>query len=162
MLSQVNNIISTYFTSFFELGSVSALELVNRTWQMPLGIIGQAIGIAMLPSLAAVYESNKNSEVIYKINTSMRLVIFLSIPSAVGLSILAIPVIQLLFNFGTINRSGILLTANLLIGYSLALVMQCVLTIVNRIYFSTKNSIIPFWGSLIGVVSNFFIAFVLL
>lgn len=162
MLSQVNNIISTYFTSFFELGSVSALELVNKTWQMPLGIIGQAIGIAMLPSLVAVYESNKNSEVIYKINTSMRLVIFLSIPSAVGLSILAIPVIQLLFNFGTINRSGILLAANLLIGYSLALVMQCVITIVNRVYFSTKNSIIPFWGSLIGVVSNFLIAFVML
>ena len=49
-----------------------------------------------------------------------------------------------------------------MIGYSLALVMQCIITIVNRVYFSTKNSIIPFWGSLIGVVFNYLIAYLLL
>ena len=162
MLGQVNLIISRYFTAFFDTGSVTALELVNKTWQMPLGIIAQAIGIAMLPSLAAVYDSDKKSEVIYKINSAMRLVIFLSIPSAIGLSVLSKPLIQVLFNFGTIDQEGIMLAANLLIGYSLALVMQCVITIVNRVYFSTKNSIIPFWGSLIGVIFNYLIALIMI
>ncbi len=162
MLGQVNQIISNYFTAFFETGSVTALELVTKTWQMPLGIIAQAIGIAMLPSLAAVYDSDKKSEVIYKINSALRLVIFLSIPSAIGLSVLSKPLIQVLFNFGTIDQKGIMLAANLLVGYSLALVMQCVITIVNRVYFSTKNSVIPFWGSLIGVTFNYIIAFALL
>ncbi|HOR89946.1 MAG TPA: murein biosynthesis integral membrane protein MurJ [Clostridia bacterium] len=162
MLGQISLIISRYFTAFFDVGSVTALELVNKTWQMPLGIIAQAIGIAMLPSLAAVYDADKKSEVVYKINTSLRLVIFLAIPSAIGLSVLSKPLIQVLFNYGTIEQEGITLAANLLIGYSLALVMQCIITIVNRVYFSTKNSIIPFWGSLIGVVFNYLIAYLLL
>lgn len=162
MLGQITLITSRYFTAFFDTGSVTALELVNKTWQMPLGIIAQAIGIAMLPSLAAVYESKKNNEVIYKINSAMRLVIFLAIPSAVGLSVLSKPLIQVLFNFGTIDQNGIFLAANLLVGYSVALVMQCIITIMNRVYFSTKNSIIPFWGSLVCVIFNYLIAFTLL
>lgn len=161
MLGQVNQIISNYFAAFFDTGSVTTLELVNKTWQMPLGIIAQAIGIAMLPSLSAVYENDKVKEVIFKINSSLRLVLFLSIPSAVGLSILSKPLIQVLFNFGTIDKKGIELASMLLIGYSLGLVMQCIITIMYRVYFSTKNSIIPFWGSLIGVVFNYIIAFTL-
>lgn len=162
MLVQVSLMVSRHFTAFFDVGSVTALELVNKTWQMPLGIIAQAIGIAMLPSLSAVYENDKVKEVIFKINSSLRLVLFLSIPSAVGLSVLSKPLIQVLFNFGTIDNKGIELASMLLIGYSLGLVMQCIITIMYRVYFSTKNSIIPFWGSLIGVVFNYIIAFTLL
>jgi putative peptidoglycan lipid II flippase len=161
MLGQVNQIISYYFAAFFATGSVSALELANKTWQMPLGIIAQAIGIAMLPSLTAVYDSNKKSEVIYKINSALRLVIFLAIPSAIGISVLSKPLVQVLFDFGSIDNNGIMLAANLLVGYALGLVMQCVISIVDRVYFSTKNSVIPFWGSLIGVVFNYLIAFIL-
>lgn len=161
-LVQVNIMISRYFMQFFDTGAVTALELVNKTWQMPLGIIGQAIGIAMLPSLAAIYNSDKTSELIRKINSAMRLVIFLAIPSAIGLVVMSKPLIQVLFNFGTIGDDGVNLAASLLVGYGVALVMQCLITIIDRIYFSTKNSIIPFWGSLICVVANFFIAYLLL
>ncbi|MFA7672504.1 MAG: murein biosynthesis integral membrane protein MurJ [Clostridia bacterium] len=161
-LVQVNYIISKYFAQFFDTGAVTALELANKTWQMPLGIIGQAIGIAMLPSLAAVYNSDKIPELIRKINSAMRLVIFLAIPSTIGLAVMSKPLIQVLFNFGTIGDEGVLFTASLLIGYSVALIMQCLITILDRIYFSTKNSIIPFWGSLICAVANFLIAYLLL
>jgi putative peptidoglycan lipid II flippase len=161
-LVQVNIMISRYFTQFFDTGAVTALELVNKTWQMPLGIIGQAIGIAMLPSLAAIYNSEKTQELIRKINSAMRLVIFLAIPSAIGLIVMSKPLIQLLFNFGTIGDDGVNLASSLLIGYGVALIMQCLITIIDRIYFSTKNSIIPFWGSLICVAANILIAFLLL
>lgn len=162
LLGQVTLVISRYFTAFFDTGSVSALELVNKTWQMPLGIIAQAIGIAMLPSLAAIYEKNQLKEAVFKINASLKLVLFLSIPSAVGLSVLSKSLIQVLFNFGTIDHSGIILSANLLIGYSLGLVMQSIITILNRVYFSTKNSVIPFWASVIGLVLNYLFTYALL
>lgn len=151
---QINYIVSKYFASFFEEGSFSALEVAGKTWQMPLGIIAQAVGVAILPSLSALYAFKKFNELGDKLNSALRFVLFLAIPSAMGLAIISKPTIQLLFNWGELTEKGVILSATMLAFYSLSVVTQSINTIMNRAYYSTKNSVLPLIAGSIGIVAN--------
>jgi len=151
---QINYIVSKYFASFFEEGSFSALEVAGKTWQMPLGIIAQAVGVAILPSLSALYAFNKFDELGDKLNSALRFVLFLAVPSAMGLAIISKPTIQLLFNWGELTEKGVILAATMLTFYSFSVVTQSVNTIMNRAYYSTKNSVLPLVAGSIGIIAN--------
>lgn len=152
---QINYIVSKYFASFFAEGSFSALEVAGKTWQMPLGIIAQAVGVAILPSLSALYAFNKLDELGDKLNSALRFVLFLAVPSAMGLAIISIPTIELMFNWGELSQTGVILAASMLTFYALSVVTQSVNTIMNRAYYSTKNSVLPLIAGSIGIVVNF-------
>lgn len=159
-LMQLNLIVSKSYATFYDEGSLSALELANKTWQMPLGIIAQAIGVAMLPSLSALFMQKKFNEYEKKLNTALNLVMFLGIPSAVAMALLSESIIRVLFNTsGTLSQGEIKMTASILTFYCIALVTQCYNTIMNRAYYSTKNSSIPFIGGALGICLNFVLAY---
>jgi len=156
---QINFIISKYYTTFFDEGSLSALEVAGKTWQMPLGIIAQAVGVAILPSLSALYAFGKFNELGEKLNSAIRFVLFLAVPSAAGLAIISKPTIQLMFNWGNLDDAAVSLTAAMLTLYSLSIVTQSINTIMNRAYYSTKNSMLPFIAGSIGIIINFILAY---
>ena len=156
---QINFIVSKYYTTFFDEGSLSALEVAGKTWQMPLGIIAQAVGVAILPSLSALYAFEKFKELGEKLNSAIRFVLFLAVPSAVGLAVISKPTIQLMFNWGNLDDAAVTLTATMLTLYSLSIVTQSINTIMNRAYYSTKNSVLPFIAGSIGMVINFLLAY---
>jgi len=158
---QINYIVSKYFASFFEKGSFSALEVAGKTWQMPLGIIAQAVGVAILPSLSALYAFKKFGELEDKLNSALRFVLFLAVPSAMGLAIISKPTIQLLFNWGELTETGVILAGSMLTFYSVSVVTQSVNTIMNRAYYSTKNSVLPLIAGSIGIVVNFGLAYLI-
>ena len=158
---QINYIVSKYFASFFEEGSFSALEVAGKTWQMPLGIIAQAVGVAILPSLSALYAFKKYGELEDKLNSALRFVLFLAVPSAMGLAIISKPTIQLLFNWGELTETGVILAGSMLTFYSVSVVTQSVNTIMNRAYYSTKNSVLPLIAGSIGIVVNFGLAYLI-
>jgi putative peptidoglycan lipid II flippase len=79
---QVNIIISNSVTTNFPEGSVTALNIASKTWQMPLGIIAQSMGVAMLPVLSTLFAAEKKDEFIQKFNKALRTVLMLAIPSA--------------------------------------------------------------------------------
>lgn len=158
---QINFIVSKYYTTFFDEGSLSALEVAGKTWQMPLGIIAQAVGVAILPSLSALYAFKKLDELGNKLNSALRFVFFLAVPSAVGLALVSRPAIQVLFNWGNLTREGVLLTATMLVFYSFSIVTQSINTIMNRAFYSTKNSTIPFLAGSIGMIVNLLLAYLI-
>ncbi|MBN2851098.1 MAG: murein biosynthesis integral membrane protein MurJ [Clostridia bacterium] len=161
-LMQLNMIVSKSYTTQFDSGSLSALELANRTWQMPLGIIAQAVGVAVLPGLSGLFANNKHGEYEKRLNTSLRLVLFLGIPSAFAFAVFSQSIVQLMFNFNnSLTYENVQLTGAILTFYSVALIAQCVNTIMNRAYYSTKNSMIPFWGGSISIGINFLLAYLI-
>ncbi|HBN83952.1 MAG TPA: murein biosynthesis integral membrane protein MurJ [Clostridiales bacterium] len=152
---QVNIIISNSVSTNFAEGSVTALSLANKTWQMPLGIIAQSMGVAMLPILSALYAATKHDEFIQKFNKALRTVLMLSVPSAFGLAILANPVIRTLFKFSDkLTEADINLTARILAVYAIALVAQSINTIMNRSFFSVKDAITPLISGIVAIIVN--------
>jgi putative peptidoglycan lipid II flippase len=155
---QINYIVSKSFSSIYGEGSLSALEVAGKTWQMPLGIIAQAVGVAILPSLSALYATGKFDKLGEKLNSALRFVLFLAVPSAMGLAIISKPTIQLLFNWGSLTEAGVMLAAAMLTFYSISVVTQSINTIMNRAYYSTKNSFLPMVAGSFGIVVNYLLA----
>lgn len=155
---QINYIISKSFSTIYGEGSLSALEVAGKTWQMPLGIIAQAVGVAILPSLSALYATGKLDELSEKLNSALRFVLFLAVPSAMGLAIISTPTIQLLFNWGSLTETGVILAASMLTFYSISVITQSINTIMNRAYYSTKNSFLPMVAGSFGIAMNYILA----
>lgn len=158
---QINYIVSKSFSSTFGEGSLSALEVAGKTWQMPLGIIAQAVGVAILPSLSALYATGKFDELGEKLNAALRFVLFLAVPSAMGLAIISTPTIQLLFNWGSLTETGVVLASSMLMFYSISVITQSINTIMNRAYYSTKNSFLPMVAGSFGIIMNYLLALVI-
>ncbi len=161
-MMQINIIVSKSYMTHYDSGSLTALDLANKTWQMPLGIIAQAVGVAMLPRLSGLFSNGKYTEYENKLNGALKLVLFLGIPSALAFTIFSQSIIQLIFNINqSLTVENVNLTSSILTFYAVALIAQCVNTIMNRAYYSTKNSIIPFIGGTISIAINFVLAYYL-
>lgn len=161
-MMQMNIIVSKSYMTHYDSGSLTALDLANKTWQMPLGIIAQAVGVAILPRLSGLFSNGKFAEYEERLNGAIKLVLFLGIPSALAFTIFSQSIIQLIFNFNqSLTLENVNLTSSILTFYAVALIAQCVNTIMNRAYYSTKNSIIPFIGGTISIAINFILAYYL-
>jgi putative peptidoglycan lipid II flippase len=132
---QINIVIGTIFASLLPEGSVSYLYYADRLVQFPLGIFAIATATALLPSLsrqAAVkdYKGLKKS-----FAYALKLILFITLPAAVGLIVLREPIVSLLFERGSFDAEAVKLTAYALLSYSIGLwAFSCVKITVSTFY----------------------------
>ncbi len=107
---QLNIIIGTVIASFLPVGAISHLYYADRLNQLPLAIFGIALGVVLLPSLSKSIKSNDN-EITKKLqNNSLEFALLISIPSAIGLYILALPIVHILFERGAFTQEDAFFT----------------------------------------------------
>lgn len=154
-IAQVNTIISQSYTSNFEKGSVTALTGANDIWQLPYGIFAMGMGTAILPTLSeklAIGETEAFKKILAK---SIKSVLLLVIPSGVGFIVLRSPIISAIYkwsdNFGPDRIS---MTGNILMFYSLALLSQSLIAIVNRAFYANNDTKTPLYSGIVSILSN--------
>lgn len=99
-VSQINLMINTMLASFLPTGSVSWLYYSDRLLEFPLGIFGIALGTVILPHLSERHANGDSVQFSRLIDWALRGVFIITIPAAVGLSILAGPILATLFQYG--------------------------------------------------------------
>lgn len=120
-VSQVSLLINTIFASFLVSGSVSWLYYADRLMEFPAGLLGVALGTILLPSLAK-YHADENPEGFSDLlDWGLRLTLMLTLPAALALAILAVPLIATLFNYGQFGATDVLQTRPALMAYSVGL-----------------------------------------
>lgn len=97
---QLSVLIVTMLASFLPNGTIAKLYFADRLVQFPLGLIGVAIGIAVLPALSSLTASNDKQKYGEVLSSAVRFTVFLSFPAAAGLFVLAYPVLQIFFERG--------------------------------------------------------------
>lgn len=97
---EVNVIISRSYATFYESGMVTLLNNANRTWQLPLGIFAQSIGIALLPTLSEQYASENPDEFKRVLYNGLKTVFLLSLVTSVIMMILSDDIMRVLFKWG--------------------------------------------------------------
>lgn len=158
---QVNLIISARFATFFDAGSVTALRMADRTWQMPLGIIAQGMGVAILPTLSAEYARGEISEYKSTLMKGLKTVLLLSIPSAVGILVLSKPIVRAIFKFSeNVTEADITLTSTILIYFTIALVFQSITTILNRCFYAINDTKTPLYIGTSTILVNIVLSLV--
>ena len=120
-VSQVSLLINTIFASFLATGSVSWLYYAGRLMEFPSGMLGAALGTNLLPSLSRYHASENHVEYSKLLDWGLRLTLLLAAPAAVGLAILAVPLIATLFFHGAFAAEDVFRTREALVAYTVGL-----------------------------------------
>ena len=141
---QINTMVSASFSSRFEAGSIIAMRMADRTWQMPYGIIAQSIGIALLPNLSGKYANGDLSGYKKLLTSGLRYTLLLAIPVfAACITLSNLIMRKLFFNSGRMAESDVALTASILVFYSSALITQSINTILVRAFYACNETRTP-------------------
>ena len=159
-LLQINIFIGTIIASY-ESGAISYLYYADRIYQLPLALIGIAMGIVLLPAISFKISKNLTSEINQTIENTVKFALLLSIPSAVGLYVLPDMIVNVLFERGQFDTESTLNTAIALKYYSLGLVAFILLKIYTPIFFAYENARPALYVTFINLIMNTGISVVL-
>lgn len=120
-VSQISLLINTIFASFLESGSVSWLYYADRLMEFPSGLLGVALGTILLPSLSKLHASEQHEAFSSLLDWGLRLTLLLTLPAALGLAILSVPLVATLFNYGAFSATDVMQTRSALVAYSVGL-----------------------------------------
>jgi putative peptidoglycan lipid II flippase len=135
--------INTVLASTLMPGSLSALNFAWLLMLLPQGIVAQAVATAAFPTFAALEASGRLAELRQLVTNTLRGVLFLSIPAAVGLLIWRTPLIRMLLERGAFTPESTQLTAAALAFYSLGLIGHSVVEIVTRAFYALHDTRTP-------------------
>ncbi len=121
-IAQLSLIINTIFASFLVAGSVSWLYYADRLMEFPTGILGVAISTILLPSLSKCHASNDTVEYSKLLDWGLRLTILLTLPAALALGMIAVPLLATFFQHGAFTVHDVLMSRSALVGYSVGLI----------------------------------------
>ncbi len=159
---QINTLIITLLASLLPEGSVTYLYYADRLVQFPLGIFGVATATAVMPSLSRHVAENDLEALRETFAHAMKLVLFITIPSMIGLIVLREPIIALLFNRGAFSAQDTHLTANALLYYGVGLWAFSAVRIVVATFYALQDTRTPVQMAVISIIANILLGILLM
>jgi putative peptidoglycan lipid II flippase len=140
---------------------VSYLYYADRIYQLPLGIVGVAIGIVLLPDLTRQLRSGRPELARHTQNRSLEFAMALTLPAAIALVVLAEPIITVLFERGAFSPADTHATASALAAFALGLPGFVLVKVLQPAFFAREDTKTPMWFAGISVVVNIAISLAL-
>ena len=151
---QINLLTDVVIASLLPEGSISFLYFADRVNQLPVGVIGVAVGTALLPMLSReVAAGNENNAMAIQ-NRAIRISLMFAIPSSFAIAVIAFPIISVLFEHGAFDAGDTQATAFALIAYVLGLPAYVIIKILTPSYFARGNTSAPVRIAIICVLTN--------
>ncbi len=152
-ITQINIFIGTIIASAAS-GAISYLYYADRLYQLPLGIIGIAVGVVLLPELSRHLKGGRDDEAKTAMEQSLLVSMLLSLPAAAGLIALSTPIIRILFEHGAFSAADTEATAAALVCFSMGLPAFILIKVFQPGFFAREDTATPTWFSAISVVIN--------
>ncbi|SIR13145.1 putative peptidoglycan lipid II flippase [Rhizobium sp. RU35A] len=152
-VTQINQIIGQAIASSKE-GAIAALQYADRIYQLPLGVVGVAVGVVLLPELARALKSGHMKEAASIQNRSLEFVLFLTLPAAGGLWILSDAIIRVLYERGAFTADNTTVVASILAIYGLGLPGFVMIKALQPGFYAREDTRTPMRFTMISVVIN--------
>ncbi len=159
---QVNLLIDVVIASLLPTGAVSYLYYADRIYELPLGVIGIAIGTALLPLLARQVRRGEHDAALHTQNRALEAALLLTLPAAVALVVIAEPIIGVLFERGAFDRVAVAATAAALAAYALGLPAYVLIKVLTPCFYAREDTATPVKIAILAVIANTAIALALL
>jgi putative peptidoglycan lipid II flippase len=151
--TQVNIVVNTIFASHEER-AVTWLNFAFRLMQFPLGVFGVAIATVAGAGVAQKAAARDMPAVRETLGRAMRMVAFLNVPSAVGLALLAEPIISLVYEHGRFTAADTRGTAQALVFYAIGLYAYSGVKVFAPAFYALDAARVPLVGSVLGMAAN--------
>ncbi|MDF0603044.1 murein biosynthesis integral membrane protein MurJ [Psychromarinibacter sp. C21-152] len=154
---QVNLLIGRQVASFFD-GAVAWLNYADRLYQLPLGVVGIAIGVVLLPDLSRRLGAEDTEGGRHAFNRAAEISLALTVPAAVALVVIPMPLIGVLFQRGAFGADDTAATALAAAVYGLGLPAFVLQKVLQPLYFAREDTKTPFYYALAAMVVNAVVA----
>lgn len=151
---QINVMINSIFASYLGDGPVSWLSYAFRLMQLPLGVFGVAIATVTLPLVSRIAALGDLTQFRSTLARAMRLALFLTLPSAVGLIVLAQPIIAIIYERGKFHTHDTLQTAAALQFYAIGLVAYSCIKVLSPAFYALNHRWTPMMVSFFSILVN--------
>jgi putative peptidoglycan lipid II flippase len=121
-VAQISLLINTQIASHLTPGSVSWLTYADRLMEFPTALLGVAIGVVLMPQLAAARAASDSGKYSAMLDWGLRIVVLLAVPSAVALLTFSQPLVATLYHYGAFTDRDVQQTTTALMGYGAGLV----------------------------------------
>jgi putative peptidoglycan lipid II flippase len=152
-IAQINITISTIIASL-DAGAVSVLYYADRVYQLPLGVVGIAIGTVLLPELVRALQDQRPDIACQVQNRSLEFASLLTIPAAVALGVIAHPIVEVLFERGAFGPQDTARTAMAISAFALGLPAFVAIKVLSPAFFAREDTHTPMIAATVGVVAN--------
>ena len=152
--SQVNQMVNLILASLLPAGSISYLFYADRLEQLPLGVVGVALGTALLPLLSRQLATGDTKSAGQSQNRALELALLLALPAAAGLSVLAFPLISVLFQRGAFDQAASVATSQVLIAYAAGLPAFIMIKVFTPGFYARRDTRTPLIIAIVAVATN--------
>ncbi|RKF13608.1 murein biosynthesis integral membrane protein MurJ [Roseovarius spongiae] len=150
---QINLLVGQQVASNFD-SAVSWLYAADRLYQLPLGVVGIAVGIVLLPDLSRRLKAEDDTGARAALSRAGEISLALTLPAAVALMVIPIPLITVLFERGAFGADDTAATALAVAIYGLGLPAFVLQKVLQPIYFAREDTTRPFHFAVVAMVVN--------
>ncbi|WP_171067783.1 murein biosynthesis integral membrane protein MurJ [Acinetobacter sp. NIPH 542] len=153
-VTQINLLLNTIWASFMQDGSVSWLYSAERMTELPLGLIGVAIGTVILPSLSARHAEQDQAKFRGMIDWAAKIIVLVGLPASIALFMLSTPIIQALFQRGEFDLRDTQMTALALQCMSAGVIAFMLIKVFAPGFYAQQDTKTPVRVGLMSVAAN--------
>jgi len=150
---QINLLVGRQVASFFD-GAVAWLNYADRLYQLPLGVVGIAIGVVLLPDLSRRLRAGDEAGGRDAFNRASEISLALTIPASVALMVIPLPLVGVLFERGAFTSEDTAATALAVAIYGLGLPAFVLQKTLQPLFFAREDTKRPFYYALMAMVLN--------
>lgn len=150
---QVNLLVGRQVASYFD-GAVAWLSYADRLYQLPLGVVGIAIGVVLLPDLSRRLQAGDMAGGRDAFNRASELALALTIPAAVALMVIPVPLVSVLFERGAFDGEDAIMTALAVSVYGLGLPAFVLQKALQPLFFARSDTRRPFHYAVVAMLVN--------
>jgi putative peptidoglycan lipid II flippase len=153
-VTQLNLAVDVIIASLLPAGTVSLLYYADRVQQLPLGVIGTAVGTALLPLLSRQVRAGEAEASLATLNRAIEYALFLTLPAAAALIVCAWPVMWALFGRGAFDAESARLSSQSLAAYALGLPAFVLVKVLAPGFFARGDTATPVKVGIAAVALN--------
>ena len=151
---QVNLMVDVIIASLLPSGSLSYLFFADRLNQLPLGVVGVAVGTALLPLLSRQVASGEEESAAEAQNRALEFALVLTLPAATALMVMPGPLVSVLFERGAFDAGATAATAAALAAYAIGLPAYVLVKVLGPGFFARRDTATPVRFAIIAMFVN--------
>ncbi len=156
---QISQLVDTFFATSLPQGSLTLLKLADRLNQMPLGIVGIALGTAILPMLSRHIHTGNRAEAQRLQTNAFEIATLLTLPAAAALAICAPAFVTAFFVGGKFRPEDGVIMAQIVVALVAGLPAYVIVKILNPGFFAREDTRTPVWTALASLIFNVLLNF---
>ena len=153
-VAQINLLLDVVIATFLVSGSVSWLYYSDRLLEFPLGVFGVALSTVILPNLSRKFAQNTPEAFSHTLDWAMRLAVVITIPAALGLAVLARPILITLFQYDAFGADDVEMSALSLSAYAAGLPAFIAVKVLAPGFYARQDTKTPVKIAITAMVSN--------